>query len=246
MIVDSEAFVLHSRKFGDTSKIISFYTKSDGIITTIAKGARLPKNKFGSALEPLTLSEISFYKKNNTDLHLLSNAELIKSFKEVMISYNKLLIGLSLMETISQTQPKNQASSHIFGLINSYLEQLNICKKNEYNLFAKFQLDIAQMIGYEIDFSQSNIGQTNNSPLAFQLDSGEFSKQFGFSSLKINSDTAIYLKTLNSNPLQDIEKIETPINIMQSVNKLFSKYFSYHLDKKITYKSFDTQLEMKV
>lgn len=245
MIVDSEAFVFHTRKFGDTSKIVSFYTMSDGIVSTIAKGARLPKNKFGSALEPLTLSEITFYKKSNTDLHLLSNAELIKSYKSVMMSYNKLLIGLSLMETVSMTQPKNQASSDIFGLIKIYLEQLNICNNNEYNLFAKFQLDIAQIIGYGIDFSYINFEQKNNSYYAFQLDSGEFSNQFGFRSIKINSETAVYLEKLNSCRLEDINIITTPVNIMQTVNNIFSKYFGYHLDRKFIYKTFDTKLEMK-
>ena len=77
MLVTTEAIVLRSRKQGDTSKIVSLYTRDYGFVDVIAKGAREMKSKFGSALEPFTLSKVTFYKKEGRDLYLLANAEVI-------------------------------------------------------------------------------------------------------------------------------------------------------------------------
>ena len=83
MIVSTESVVLNSRKFGDTSKIVTFYTKEGGLIKAVAKGSRASKNKFGSSLEPLSHSFISYYEKPEKDLFLLSKAETINPFRKI-------------------------------------------------------------------------------------------------------------------------------------------------------------------
>ncbi|MBP6673311.1 MAG: recombination protein O N-terminal domain-containing protein, partial [Bacteroidetes bacterium] len=52
MIVETEAVVLHTMDFRDTSKIVTLYSRKFGKIKVIAKGTRNQKtNKFGSSLE---------------------------------------------------------------------------------------------------------------------------------------------------------------------------------------------------
>ena len=41
-----ECFLLHQRAYGETSLIIDVFTKRDGKISLIAKGAKKPKSKF--------------------------------------------------------------------------------------------------------------------------------------------------------------------------------------------------------
>ena len=133
MRVTTKAFVLYGRKFRDSSKIISFYTEDDGMITCIAKGARLPKNKFGSSLEPLNLSLITYYKKTTNDIYLLSKSETVSSLNKIMSSYDKLNIGLAILESISQTQLKYEPNILIFNLLKYSLEHLEDSKTNFYN-----------------------------------------------------------------------------------------------------------------
>ena len=53
VLTTTDAIVLKAMKYRDTSRIVTFYTRAFGKLRAIAKGARGPKNKFGSALEPL-------------------------------------------------------------------------------------------------------------------------------------------------------------------------------------------------
>lgn len=71
--------ILGGRRFGDSSKIISAYTSEFGKLHLLAKGVLAPKSKFLSALETFSESELVFYHKTTTDLHLLSQATLLKS-----------------------------------------------------------------------------------------------------------------------------------------------------------------------
>lgn len=75
----TNAVILGGRRFGDSSKIISAYTAEFGKVHLLAKGALAPKSKFQSALETFSESELVFYHKTTTELHLLSQAALLKS-----------------------------------------------------------------------------------------------------------------------------------------------------------------------
>ncbi|MBK6759746.1 MAG: DNA repair protein RecO [Ignavibacteria bacterium] len=57
MIVSSEAIVLHSRRFGDSSRIVTLYSAELGKVTVVAKGARTMKSSFGAALEPFPMCD---------------------------------------------------------------------------------------------------------------------------------------------------------------------------------------------
>ncbi len=75
----TNAVILGGRRFGDSSKIISAYTAEFGKVHLLAKGVLAPKSKFLSALETFSESELVFYHKTTTELHLLSQATLLKS-----------------------------------------------------------------------------------------------------------------------------------------------------------------------
>lgn len=75
----TNAVILGGRRFGDSSKIISAYTVEFGKVHLLAKGVLAPKSKFLSALETFSESELVFYHKTTTELHLLSQATLLKS-----------------------------------------------------------------------------------------------------------------------------------------------------------------------
>jgi DNA repair protein RecO (recombination protein O) len=74
MIVKTEAIVLKTMKYRDTSKIVTLFTKNYGKLSAVAKGARDRNLRFGSALDSLSHVQVVLYKKEGADLHLLPNA----------------------------------------------------------------------------------------------------------------------------------------------------------------------------
>ena len=111
MIVTTEAIVLRRRKQGDTSKILTLYTKAFGKLNVIAKGAREVKSKFGASLETFTHATVVFYRKEHRDLHLLSKAETIESNSQISKSLEKIEQAMAIIELVDNPREVEAAEA---------------------------------------------------------------------------------------------------------------------------------------
>jgi DNA repair protein RecO (recombination protein O) len=77
--ISSDALVLRSHKMGETSKIVVFLTRERGKVRAVAKGARGPRSRFQSSLEPLSEVRVGLYGREGADLYRVGECELISS-----------------------------------------------------------------------------------------------------------------------------------------------------------------------
>jgi len=160
-------------KYRDTSKIVTFYTKEYGKLKGIAKGARTAKNKFGSALEPMTHSMLVVYKKEHRDLHLISQCDAIDSFKTITEDLDRMTTSLAVIELVNQVMHDEERNPVLFALLGETLSALNSSLKNYSSYLQAFRLRLASIFGYAPNFEVC--GECRN-PLV--LGNGE--KQFAF------------------------------------------------------------------
>ena len=78
-LVTTDAIILQTFKYSDTSKILRLITRSRGMQSVIAKGALRPKSQFGGILEPFIEGVVTFQARDNRDLHTLTHFELTRS-----------------------------------------------------------------------------------------------------------------------------------------------------------------------
>ena len=101
-ILKTEAVVLKGWKLGETSKIVSLYTRDFGKVKVVAKGGRGPKSKFKGCLEPLTHIRIVYYDKRTRDLQLLSQADLIDPYLHIVGNVERTSLGLATAELVNK------------------------------------------------------------------------------------------------------------------------------------------------
>lgn len=80
-LYNTEAINLKSSRFGEADKLMTFFTKSHGKVTGIAKSAFKPTSKFGGRLEIFAYNHILLAKGKNIDI--ISQAETIETFYTV-------------------------------------------------------------------------------------------------------------------------------------------------------------------
>ena len=114
MIVSTDAIVLHAMKYGDTSKIVTLYTRKYGKLKVIAKGVRTAKNKVGASLKPMTISSVVFYKKQNRELSLLSKCEIALPLKNIFAVEEKLAAVLAVIELLSLTMHDEHEEAQLY------------------------------------------------------------------------------------------------------------------------------------
>jgi DNA repair protein RecO (recombination protein O) len=152
MLIKTEAIVLKTMKYRDTSKIVTFYTKEYGKLKGIAKGARTAKNKFGSALEPMTRSMLVMYKKDHHDLHLISQCDAIDSLKNITEDLDRMTTALAVIELVNQVTHDEERNYALFALLGETLSTLNSSSKNYLSYLHAFRLRLASLFGYAPNF----------------------------------------------------------------------------------------------
>ncbi|MEL6615154.1 MAG: DNA repair protein RecO, partial [Bacteroidota bacterium] len=63
MIVRTDAVVLRTLDFRETSRIVTLLTRQHGITGVVANGARRTKSVFGSTLQPTAYLQVVYYYK---------------------------------------------------------------------------------------------------------------------------------------------------------------------------------------
>ena len=236
-------------KYRDTSKIVTFYTKEYGKLKGIAKGARTAKNKFGSALEPMTLSMLVIYRKDHRDLHLISQCDAIDSFKNITEDLDRMTTAFAVIELINQLTHDEERNPALFALLCATLSALNSSLKNYSSYLHAFRLRLASLFGYAPNFEVcGECGKT------LSIDNGE--KQFAFqvargavfcnrcctpseSSMGIGQDIAFIsissqglqiLRRLLNAQMSTLGNLEFDNHVGNQIDELLRLYLRYHFE----------------
>jgi DNA repair protein RecO (recombination protein O) len=99
---ESEAIVLRTFPLGEGDRLVSFLDRQSGRVRGVARGARLPKSRFGSTLEMLAYIRIWYFERETRELVRINQCELIESFMDVQRDYSSA-IGLALVSEITDS-----------------------------------------------------------------------------------------------------------------------------------------------
>jgi DNA repair protein RecO (recombination protein O) len=240
MLETTEAIILNSRKYGETSKIITVFSKNFGKFNLIVKGASKAKNKFGSALEPLSYVSITFYRKPASQLQLLSSAELLAYYLNIRESLESTAYCFSIIETINKIFEEHYTNEKVFISIIEAFQQINENKIEPFNIFLKFLFLLLDNLGFEISLCsilESSSRRINI--IYFDLENGAFISQNNAennsTANKIRIDLKLFEKIHKIFNAVDTEIPNLNFNKSEiySIVNLFSKYLNYHIDKSL-------------
>jgi DNA repair protein RecO (recombination protein O) len=242
-IVKTEAIVLKSMKYGESSKIVTFYTKEYGKIKGIVKGARKAKSKFGSALETFSYVQFVMYKKENRSLHLVSQCDILETYKTLTTNLEKLAIGLKVVELIDKISHDEERNTKIFKLVLEVFHSLEKQTENLQNIFCIFEVKLIELLGYQLSFDRcgickKKIFESDNSSLTIVFDSSK-----GSPICSNCNNSAIYPVNLSVQNCKILDKFETSKdftatgNIVLSsqssnqIRKFLFEYLRYHISE---------------
>lgn len=121
-VFETEALILRSYNLAEADKIVVCLSRSAGLIRGVAKGCRKLRNRFGAALEPFTLVNLTFYEKENQELVSFRQVEILKS-RFNLSSNASLLTGFAYMgDLLIDFSPPHQANDNLFRMAMACFE----------------------------------------------------------------------------------------------------------------------------
>lgn len=148
MITKTDAVVLRSMKYRDTSRIVTFYTREFGKLAGIVKGARQARNKFGAALQPMAYVSLVLYKKDGRALQTITQCDLMKLFRSLTEDLEKMAVGMAMIELISNIAHEEEGNAPLFAQVVESLTALNQVKSSPAKIFFHFELRLAAILGF--------------------------------------------------------------------------------------------------
>lgn len=119
-----EAFVLKSLKYGESDKIVTFFSKNSGKIKGVAKGAARSRKRFGGALELLTEVNINYFEKEGRELVRIDHCDLICSHIKIQTQL-KYYYALSYISEITDLFSRvNERDETFYRLIRALVNAL--------------------------------------------------------------------------------------------------------------------------
>lgn len=90
MLKKQDAIVLKSIDYGETNKIVTLFTKEDGKLAVLAKGAKKPNSRFAAVTQPFVYGSYLYFQGNG--LPSLSQGRPSIHLKNYnLISLNRLM-----------------------------------------------------------------------------------------------------------------------------------------------------------
>ena len=146
-ILKTEAIVLKSFDFRETSRIAAFFTREYGKVRGVLKGIRKDSGKFGSSIDRYTVNDIVFYHYSRSDLHLISQCDLKQFYLPIRRDYKRSVAANYMLELVDTMMPAEEKNAEIYQLILDYLESLQTIKDID-KLVHIFQIKILALSGF--------------------------------------------------------------------------------------------------
>jgi DNA repair protein RecO (recombination protein O) len=152
MIVTTEAVVLRTLKYGETSLIATLFTRAAGKIGVIAKGARDRKSRLGPSLQPMNHVTAVYYYKQTRELQLLSQCDLVRSLKGLTDDVERMAVGMAAVELVDAVTPAEEENAPLLDLLLSTLAAAARATRNPGITLYYFETRLLENLGFSPGF----------------------------------------------------------------------------------------------
>ena len=166
-IIKTEAVVLSKLNYGDSSSIVTLFTKEYGKLSAMLKGGRNPKSKLSLIVDPINYLEVIFYNNPSRDLQILSSADIKAHFPKIKDDLDKLKYAHSVIELVKNLSVEHEVNKKLFSGIIRILELMGEGKENPAVSFGRFFLFFLKELGYEFQLETNYLENITINPELF-------------------------------------------------------------------------------
>lgn len=231
-IIRTEAVVLRSLDYGETSQIVTLFTRKRGKMSVMAKGARRPKTPFGATLQPMAYSQVVFYYKPTRTLQILSESSHVKSFHRLREDLERITVGLRIVELVDALMEDEDPQPAVFELIVQVLRRLNAAEARAANLWPYTQLRLAQRMGIAPSIERAQVEAVDEEGLLSKADGGVYPADAAPAAPRRASRQALRAYAVFAKAdLDTALRMELTPEVRAEVEALVRDFFRYHVEE---------------
>ena len=142
----SRGIIIRLTKLTETSLIVHWCTEEDGLIKTVAKGARRPKSAFAGKLDLFFRGELTWVRSRSSELHTLREVAMMGYGENLRKSYQDILLASYFGELLSHVAEPDHPVPELYDLLCrgvGYLEE----KGADMRALEHYENEMARLLG---------------------------------------------------------------------------------------------------
>ena len=155
MIINTNAIVLKTFPYGETSLISRCFTKDKGKISFIIKGAKSKKNLISPYFQPLSYINIIYKENEKRELQIVFKVSFVQIWTQIPLSLKKVSLSQSILEISDFTLEKNDPYPNLFNLLIKTFQSFENGDLNDTIIFWNYECKILSEMGFMINIEDN-------------------------------------------------------------------------------------------
>ncbi len=152
----TEAIVIRSLNYGESDKIVTFFTRDYGKLKGIAKGARRSKKRFQNALDSFSHLRLLFFDKEGMGLARVNSCDILNSFPRIRDHLEKILYGDYYLELVHELAGEREPHQEAFQVLVWSLGDLER-EMPEEKCLRVFESRMLSLFGYQPNLKRCDL-----------------------------------------------------------------------------------------
>jgi DNA repair protein RecO (recombination protein O) len=113
----TQAVVIGRRGLGESDRLVTLFTRDLGKVRGVARGARRPRSRFGSALEPFTLGVLVCFDTGRSELLRIDHFDILHPFARIREDLVRFAHASWMLECLSRLTADHDPHPALYGLL---------------------------------------------------------------------------------------------------------------------------------
>ncbi|MBI2104670.1 MAG: DNA repair protein RecO [Candidatus Omnitrophica bacterium] len=144
----AEAIVLRRYPFRETSVTLTCLTDRFGKLKGLVKGLRAQPPRHRSAMEPMTVNRIVFYDTRASQLHLISQCELLEPLSGLQGDLDVMRLAALCVDLVDTVVPLEEPQPALYALLKQTLAHLALGGTDRAALRLHFIIRLLRLAGF--------------------------------------------------------------------------------------------------
>jgi len=248
-----EAFIIRTSRMTESSRLVTFFSREMGKVKGVAKGVGRPKSRLGGKVELFNLIEADFYKKEISELGILSGAHLINDFKGISEEPRRFGFASAWCEVLDRASQPEEPHPDIFDLTFDFFDKVRQARPEGTGLLfwsALFKfitvsgyapgLEVCVSCGAEIETEPSGAGPGGKVMVSLQRGGLICPKcvEPDEPIMLITRETLDLLNRMLASPLSQLAQLDVPLKTGRQAAEVVLSLGAYHIGLPRNLKSF--------
>jgi DNA repair protein RecO (recombination protein O) len=217
----TEALILKTTKYGDTSVVVHAYTRLSGLTAFIARGVRKKGAKNHIALlQPMNLTQIVLSSSKSATLEHLSEISLTAIYQSIPFDVKKNTMLVFINEILYKSLKEEQPNEPLFDYIKNFLITLDKQPAHFSNNHLFFMAGLTHYFGIFPNFEKKGW---------FDLKEGISTSPKPLHEYAISNEETVLFQMLFSVPAEEQSRIKINTAERNMLLDMLLKYFALHI-----------------